>query len=69
MDISFTEIVVILLVAFLVFGPEKLPDVARKVGRMIGKAKSVWRSMTQEVENTFSEVHTPTSEPKALKKE
>jgi sec-independent protein translocase protein TatB len=68
MDISFSEICLIILVAFLVFGPEKLPDVARKVGRMIGRAKSIWKSVTQEIENTLSEVHAPTSEQQKIVK-
>ena len=62
MDISFSEICVIVLVAFIVFGPEKLPDLARKVGRMIGKAKTIWKSVTQEIENTLTEAHIPRDE-------
>ena len=47
MDFSFSEIFLILLVAFIVFGPEKLPDVARQLGRLTAKAKSVWQSLIQ----------------------
>ena len=54
MDFSFSEIFLIVLVAFLVFGPEKLPDVARKTGRLVRKAKSLWQSITTEIENTTS---------------
>ena len=62
MDMSFSEIIVIVVVAFLVFGPEKLPDVARQVGRMIGKAKSIWKTVTQEIENTLTDAHAPNTD-------
>ncbi|EKD78111.1 MAG: hypothetical protein ACD_42C00040G0005 [uncultured bacterium] len=52
MDFSFAEIALIFLVAFLVFGPEQLPTLAHKVGRLIGKAKSIWQSVTREIENS-----------------
>lgn len=68
MDISFSEICLIVLVAFLVFGPEKLPDVARKVGRMVGKAKSIWKTVTQEIESTLTEAHAPKTEQKPHEK-
>lgn len=35
------EIVVILIVAMLVFGPEKLPDIARQAGRFIRTVKQM----------------------------
>ncbi len=57
MDISFSEICLIILVAFIVFGPEKLPDLARKVGQFIGKAKSIYRNVTREIENTLHDTH------------
>ena len=68
MDINFSEIGVIVLVAFIVFGPEKLPDVARKVGKIMAKAKSIWRSVSKEIETTLTEVHAPTIEKKLNEK-
>lgn len=38
-DIGFWEILVIGVVALLVIGPEKLPDVARTVGRWVAKVQ------------------------------
>ncbi|OGT42884.1 MAG: hypothetical protein A3F13_01435 [Gammaproteobacteria bacterium RIFCSPHIGHO2_12_FULL_40_19] len=68
MDFSLTEILVIVLVAFIVFGPEKLPDVARKVGKIIRKAKSIWQSVSKEIESTLSEAHSPANEQKPHEK-
>ncbi|KIO48563.1 Sec-independent protein translocase protein TatB [Nitrosospira sp. NpAV] len=38
-DISFTEIVVIAMVALIVLGPERLPQVARTLGHLFGRAQ------------------------------
>lgn len=38
-DISFTELVVIGIVALVVVGPERLPGVARTLGHLLGRAQ------------------------------
>ena len=38
-DISFTELMLIGVVALIVIGPEKLPKVARTVGHLLGRAQ------------------------------
>ena len=68
MDFSLSEICIIVLVAFIVFGPEKLPDLARNAGRMIGKAKSVWKTLTREIEHTLIETHPSDTEKKSHEK-
>jgi sec-independent protein translocase protein TatB len=39
-DIGLAEIVVILVVAVFVFGPEKLPDLARQAGRFLRQLRT-----------------------------
>lgn len=39
---DFGEWLVIALVALIVFGPEELPVVARKVGGIVGRTKAWW---------------------------
>jgi len=36
-DVSFSELVVIAIIALIVIGPEKLPKVARTVGLLLGR--------------------------------
>lgn len=48
LDISGGEFLVILIVAFLVFGPKKLPEIARKMGRTMNEIKSVSGELTRE---------------------
>jgi len=45
------EIIVIMIVALLVVGPSKLPDLARS----LGKALNEFRKMADEVKETFEE--------------
>jgi len=40
MELSFGEILVILIIAFLVLGPDELVRKSRQVGRFIGKMKA-----------------------------
>ena len=38
-DVSFTELIVIGIVALVVIGPERLPGVARTLGHLLGRAQ------------------------------
>lgn len=49
-DIGVLEVAVILVLALLVLGPERLPVVARKIGYWIGKGRRYLESVKQEVE-------------------
>lgn len=60
LDISFGEIFIIIVVIFLVFGPQKIPEFARKAGKGIRDIKKasadIRREINQEVNNYKSEV-------------
>ena len=49
-DISFPELLIILVVALLVIGPERLPRVARTMGLWVGRARSVFNSVRRDIE-------------------
>lgn len=49
--IGLPEVVIILIVALLVVGPSKLPELART----LGKAFTEFRRMADEVKDTFEE--------------
>ncbi|MET0496717.1 MAG: Sec-independent protein translocase protein TatB [Steroidobacteraceae bacterium] len=70
-EVGFSEIVLILGLALLVLGPEKLPGLAEKVGRWTGRARAMARQLRAQLEQevTIEEMakarpmHAPKSEP------
>jgi sec-independent protein translocase protein TatB len=58
-DIGFSELFLIALVALIVLGPEKLPQVARTAGRFIGRMQRYVSDIKQEVsqELELDELH------------
>ena len=49
-DISFGELALCFVVALVVLGPEKLPKVARTVGRWAGQARGYMRNLSAELQ-------------------
>ena len=49
-DFGFWELFLIMVVALLVVGPERLPGLARQVGLWIGKAKRFVNSVRSDIE-------------------
>lgn len=52
-DIGFWEITLILILALIVLGPERLPGAARTVGHWVGKARRYIEGVKSEVEREF----------------
>lgn len=47
-----TELILILIIALVIFGPSKIPQ----IGKSIGKGISEFKSAAQEVEDTVNEI-------------
>ena len=54
--IGFGEIIVILVVALLIFGPDKLPQLGRSVGKAIGSVKKYMNETTEELKEAMEDV-------------
>ncbi|HWL63329.1 MAG TPA: Sec-independent protein translocase protein TatB [Steroidobacteraceae bacterium] len=50
-DFGFSELVVVFVVALVVLGPTRLPGLVRKVGRWVGKARSMAHEFRTQLEN------------------
>ena len=49
-DSGFLEMLMVAVIALLVIGPERLPAVARKVGRFVGKARAFINTTRSDIE-------------------
>ncbi|MCP5292562.1 MAG: twin-arginine translocase subunit TatB [Burkholderiales bacterium] len=50
-DISFFEIMIISMVALIVIGPERLPQVARTLGHLMGRCRQFVYSIKTDIHN------------------
>lgn len=54
MKIGFTELILVVIVAFVVIGPDKLPEYARKFGKMLRELKSTPVPLRRRSRRTWS---------------
>jgi len=54
MEIGFSKILVLMLLALLVLGPEKLPKLAAQLGRWTGRARTMARNLRMQLEQEIS---------------
>src|SRR5262245_26477969 len=64
-EVGFTEIILILGIALLVLGPEKLPKLANQVGRWAGRARSMARQLRQQLDKEVEVIGKNDFGPKA----
>src|SRR4051794_16397423 len=50
-----SEVIVILLVALIVLGPDKLPDTARKIGNVMGELRRMSHGFQQEIKSALDD--------------
>jgi sec-independent protein translocase protein TatB len=58
-SVGFGEIALIAIVALLVFGPDRLPELSRKAGELLTKAREMTRSFTDTLDSEFDEAASP----------
>ena len=51
LNVGFGELLMVVIVVLVVFGPERLPDVARQIGRFIGRVRLTTQRMLDELKN------------------
>ncbi len=67
-DIGFQELVIIFLVALVVFGPKRLPEVGRTLGKWLGELRKGVYEAKMQMESEFQEGQKGQSEEDGQKK-
>ena len=57
MSIGWQEIMLLMVLALVIFGPKRLPDLARQVGRVVGEVRRVSREFESEVREVAEPLH------------
>lgn len=52
---SFGEILTILVIVLIVFGPQRLPEMARRIGQMMARARAAVQDFTNTVQQEYGE--------------
>ena len=49
LDIGFSELLIIVVLAVLVLGPDKLPEAMKDLARLVKKVKKMWSDATSDI--------------------
>jgi len=60
MGIDFETLLILVVLAFILFGPEKLPEYAATLGKFVAKLRQATTEMTRQYENPFQYPPEPT---------
>ncbi|MCZ7533678.1 MAG: twin-arginine translocase TatA/TatE family subunit [Acidimicrobiia bacterium] len=58
-SLSFAEIVTIVVVILIIFGPDRLPEFARKMGELLSKARQATSQFVEEISGEWHDAADP----------
>ncbi len=61
-DLGMQELIVIFAVVLIVFGPQKLPELARSLGKGVAELKKAINGIKDQIDTEVKEVHDPLRE-------
>ncbi len=68
-DIGIQELIVVFIVALLVFGPKRLPELGRTLGKFLSEIRKGINDARYQMESEFKEIRQPTPDDRSAKKE
>jgi len=67
--IGWTEIVVVFILALLIFGPKRLPEIGRSLGKALGMFKEATQEMRRSMADMQSEIDAEIREARKAKED
>jgi TatA/E family protein of Tat protein translocase len=61
MNLGFPEMIFIFLMALIIFGPKKLPEIGRQIGRALNEFKRASNEFRAQIESEISQLDVETS--------
>jgi len=55
--VGFTEMLLLAVIALIVIGPQKLPRIARTLGRLTRQARNAWQGLQSELQAELDAEH------------
>ena len=72
-NIGAPELLLIFIIALIVLGPKKLPDMARTLGKVVGEFRKATDDLkanfTQDIQSSIKETHVPSKNHSPLEKD
>jgi len=60
-DLGIQELIVIFVVALIVFGPKRLPELGRNLGKGLGELKKAMQGVKEQMDTEMHEIKQPLS--------
>ncbi|GBE02148.1 sec-independent protein translocase protein TatAd [bacterium BMS3Bbin06] len=58
-DLGIQELIVIFVVALIIVGPQKLPELARSLGKGMAELKKTLQGVKEQIDSEMEEIETP----------
>lgn len=66
MNLGFTEMVFIFFIALIIFGPKKLPEIGRQIGKALNEFKRASNEFKAQIESEINNLDSETHSPQLL---
>lgn len=68
LDISGGELIIVVIAVLVIFGPKKIPEIARKIGRITGEIRKVTDDLKGEIQSGIHNIEKEIDVDKIKKK-
>lgn len=66
MNLGFSEMVFLFLLALIIFGPKKMPEIGRQIGKALNEFKRASNEFKAQIETEIANIERETATPQIL---